>query len=83
MGGKSHVTSNYDLKSNANQIYSTALHMTPKIHISDNIITLATETQHQHSNLLLFCMFMTYSTFYCHLDKLKDPKNTCMQDYMA
>jgi len=63
--------------SNAIPIHYPAL-MVLKIHKSDNIITLATETWNQQSILLLFGMFMTYSTSYCHSDKLMDPRNVCM-----
>ena len=59
---------------NAIPIHYPAL-MVLKIHKSDNIITLATETWNQQSNLLLFGMFMTYSTSYCHFDELTDPWN--------
>ena len=55
--------------SSAIPIHYPAL-MAIKIHQSDNI-TLATETWNQQSNLLLFGMFMTYSTSYCHFDNLR------------
>jgi len=67
--------------SNAIPIHYPAL-MVLKIHKSDNIITLATETWNQQSILLLFGMFMTYSTSYCHSDKLMDPRNVCMLQCM-